>query len=374
MAKDPAGPAATPARSSSTEARARPRPRRLEPTSRGASRSRPSGCRRARRGDRGRGGRDPADAGAVAGPARSRGARSSASIRRRTRVDRLAIRVSSDPGCVDDGAGPRLGGAPVQRTARSGARPRVAASPPRSTTTGRPRRPAPPRRTVYVAGDGERFDEGARDAVRRRDGSRRVGHPVADCSIAAAGRSATVGGGLPAVQRDSRPRLGRSARSWQARPVPAAAADDRDAPVLPLRHEPVADGSLWVVGDPVDRRICRVDETGGSIRDDHAPASRRDRIAADEGRGLGDRPAGGRRRAARRHDEPVTDGRSPSPGRPAASPPARAAVWVANALDGTVARIDPHRAGRRTIRDRRRARARSRSVRRRRLGDGGDAE
>ena len=207
----------------------------------------------------------------------------------------------------------------------------------RFTTTGEPRDLTSVGGRIYVAGDGETLLDGTVTRYDAVTGNRESGVEVLACSVAG-GDGVLWAAGCPEVVRLStdRGRLRVLRRETVPFHQPQSAETTRNA----MRDMAVGEGALWVIGDPVDRRVFRVDRRTGTILGitslPFAPRS----IAAGEGgvwvTGLIDDlvvrldPATGRRRQV------IHVGRGASGVAVGAG-----AVWVACALDREVWRIDP---------------------------------
>ena len=207
----------------------------------------------------------------------------------------------------------------------------------RFTTTGEPRDLTSVGGRIYVAGDGETLLDGTVTRYDAVTGNRESGVEVLACSVAG-GDGVLWAAGCPEVVRLStdRGRLRVLRRETVPFHQPQSAETTRNA----MRDMAVGEGALWVIGDPVDRRVFRVDRQTGTILGitslPFAPRS----IAAGEGgvwvTGLIDDlvvrldPATGRRRQV------IHVGRGASGVAVGAG-----AVWVACALDREVWRIDP---------------------------------
>ena len=207
----------------------------------------------------------------------------------------------------------------------------------RFTTTGEPRDLTSLGGHIYVAGDGETIVEGTVTRYDAVTGNRESGVPVLACSVAG-GDGVLWAAGCPLVVRLSTGTgdmriLRRELVPFQR---PLSAETSRNA----MRDMAVGEGALWVIGDPVDRRVFRVDRRTGKILGiTSLPVAPRS-IAAGEGgvwvTGLIDDvvvrldPATGRRLQI------IDVGRGASGVAVGAG-----GVWVASAIDREVSRIDP---------------------------------
>ena len=207
----------------------------------------------------------------------------------------------------------------------------------RFTTTGEPRDLTSLGGHIYVAGDGETIVEGNVTRYDAVTGNRESGVPVLACSVAG-GDGVLWAAGCPLVVRLSTGSgdmriLRRELVPFQQ---PLSAETSRNA----MRDMAVGEGALWVIGDPVDRRVFRVDRRTGKILGiTTLPVAPRS-IAAGEGgvwvTGLIDDvvlrldPATGRRL------QTIDVGRGASGVAVGAD-----GVWVASAIDREVSRIDP---------------------------------
>jgi streptogramin lyase/predicted Ser/Thr protein kinase len=205
----------------------------------------------------------------------------------------------------------------------------------RITSNGEPRDLASVGDFLYVAGDGEWLTGN----VSRYDvstGIRRDVVPVLACAIAS-GEGVVWTAGCPSVQRlniDRRP-LQKVAETF----LPFATPLTSESARIQFRELAVGAGSLWVLGDALDRRLWRLDARTGrvlaTVELGFAPRS----VAVGGGAAwitdaLGDEV----QRidlATNKPMRPVPVGRLPGGVAVFAG-----SVWVPNALDGTVSRID----------------------------------
>ena len=207
----------------------------------------------------------------------------------------------------------------------------------RFTTTGEPRDITSLRDSIYVATDGETIVDGTVTRYDAATGAREAGVPVVACSVAG-GQGVVWVTGCPYIDRLStdagRFRVIRHVRLPFLEP--RSSERERSA----LRDAAVGEGAVWVIGDPVDRRVFRADLRSGRILGTtslpFAPRS----IAAGEGGVWVTGPL-----------DDLVARLDPSSGRITATTPVgrgasgvaagAGAVWVANALDRSVSRIDP---------------------------------
>jgi streptogramin lyase len=207
----------------------------------------------------------------------------------------------------------------------------------RGTTTGEPRDISVLDGKVYVASDGNTLVDGSVTRYDAVTGTREAGVPVLSCSIAT-GDGVVWTAGCPFIDRLSTD-AGRLRIVKQVL-IPFRQPESAETHRFSIRDMAVGEGALWVLGDPVDRRVFRVDlRTGRITHITQLPFAPRS-IAAGEG---GVWVTG-----------PIADvvGRlDPRTGKLTETIPVPAgasgvgaglgAVWVASALDGSVSRIDP---------------------------------
>ena len=209
----------------------------------------------------------------------------------------------------------------------------------RITSNGEPRDLAGLGGKVYVGADG-RILSGVVSRYDASTGVREDGIDLLACAMVA-GEGVVWAAGCPAVQR-----LSTDAAAAQARggvpPLPARVTAGNTR--VQFRELAIGAGSLWVLGDALDRRFWRLDARSGAIQATielgFAPTS----VAVAAGRvwitdGVGDRVVPFDVQSGRRL-EPVRVGRGAS-GIAAGGE----TLWVVNTLDGTVSRLDA-RAGR----------------------------
>jgi streptogramin lyase len=207
----------------------------------------------------------------------------------------------------------------------------------RLTSTGEPRDLTAIGRKIYVAADGETAFDGIVARYESATGNRETGVRVLACSIAA-GEGVVWAAGCPYVDRlstdDGKLRILRAA------PVPYQQPRNAENYRYSMRDMAIGLGAIWVLGDPVDRRVYRLDlHTGrvlGITRLSFAPRS----IAAGEG---GVWVTGPIDDVVARLDQ--TTGRVTGivhvPAGASGIAAGAGGVWVASALVGSVSRIDP---------------------------------
>jgi streptogramin lyase len=207
----------------------------------------------------------------------------------------------------------------------------------RFTTTGEPRDLTALAGDVYVASDGETVLDGSVTRYDAVTGTREAGVKVLSCSIAA-GDGVVWVAGCPYIDRlstDDGP-----LRITKATRIPFQQPRSAETHRWAMRDMAVGEGALWIIGDPVDRRVFKVERFSGRILGiTHLPFAPRS-IAA----------GGGAVWVTGSIDDVV--GRiDPATGKLTATidVPRGAAgvgvglggVWVASALDRSVSRIDP---------------------------------
>ena len=208
----------------------------------------------------------------------------------------------------------------------------------RITSNGEPRDVAAVGGKVYAAADGE-FLSGVVARYDAATGVREASINQLTCAVAS-GEGVLWAAGCPSVQRLStgNGRLRKLADVF----LPYQARGTVESSRAQFRELAVGAGSLWVLGDALDRRLWRLDARSGHVQATiglpFAPTS----VAVAGGAawitdGVGDRVvpvdvASGRLLA------PVRVGRGASGIASGAG-----GLWVANTLDGTVSRIDPAR-------------------------------
>ena len=206
----------------------------------------------------------------------------------------------------------------------------------RVTSNGEPRDLAAVGDKVYVGADG-RFLSGVISRYDAVTGVREDGIDLLACAMAS-GEGVLWAAGCPAVQRLStdRGRLRKLVEVFLPFQSPGTVENSR----VQFRELDVGAGSLWVLGDALDRRLWRLDRRSGRIQATielgFAPTSVevangivwitdavRDRIVPLD-------PEDNEALAG------IRVGRGPSGVAAGAG-----AVWVANTLDGSLSRVDP---------------------------------
>jgi YVTN family beta-propeller protein len=209
-------------------------------------------------------------------------------------------------------------------------------TPQRISSNGEPRDIAALGDQVYVAVDGNSFT----GSVARYDaatGVRKDSFGVLACAIAS-GEGVVWAAGCPYVDRLSTD----AQKLHRLRHIYLPLAGTASRTRVQFRELALGAGSLWVLGDALDRRVWRLDPRSGAIQATIALGfPPRSVVVADGTAWITDGL----------HDRVVpVDARSnrvlPAVrvGRGAAGVAAGGgAVWVANAIDGSVSRIDPRR-------------------------------
>jgi YVTN family beta-propeller protein len=191
--------------------------------------------------------------------------------------------------------------------------------------------------SVYVASDGAELLTGT---VTRYDGAtgvRQSGVDLLACAVGA-GDGFVWAAGCPSAQRLSSGPGSLRVEADVEVPYPEhrSAGDDRIA----FRDVAVGEGAVWLLGDPVDRRVYRLDErTGRVLSIVRLPFAGRS-IAAGEGGVWVSAPL-----------DDLVGRLDPRTGRLVATVPTgrgtsgvaagAGSVWVANAIAGSVSQIDP---------------------------------
>jgi serine/threonine-protein kinase len=207
----------------------------------------------------------------------------------------------------------------------------------RFTTTGEPRDLTSLGGQIYVAGDGETMVKGTVTRYDAVTGTRQSAVPVLACSVAA-GEGVLWAAGCPLIVRLSTD--AGDMRVLLRAAVPFQQPHSAETTRIAMHDMAVGEGALWVLGDPVDRRVFRVDRRTGEILDTteltFAPRS----IAAGEGAvwvtGSVDDVVARLDPASGSRLQTIDVGRGAS-GVAVGS----GAVWVASALAREVSRIDP---------------------------------
>jgi YVTN family beta-propeller protein len=206
----------------------------------------------------------------------------------------------------------------------------------RVTSNGEPRDLAVLGDKVYVGADG-RFLSGVVSRYDAVTGVREDGIDLLACAMAS-GEGVLWAAGCPAVQRLStdRGRLRKLVEVFLPFQSPGTVENSR----VQFRELDVGAGSLWVLGDALDRRMWRLDRRTGRIQATielgFAPTS------VEVANGIVWITDGVRDRIVPLDPEDnealagVRVGRGPSGVAAGAG-----AVWVANTLDGSLSRVDP---------------------------------
>ena len=206
----------------------------------------------------------------------------------------------------------------------------------RITSNGEPRDLAAVGGKVYVGADG-RFLSGVVSRYDAVTGVREDGIDLLACAMSS-GEGVLWAAGCPFVQRLSTDSgaLRKLREVFLPFQSPATVENGR----VQFREMAIRDGSLWVLGDALDRRLWQLDARTGRIKATVRLAFPPTSVAVANRLvwitdGVGDRvvpldPANGRALA------PVPVGRGPSGIAAGAG-----ALWVANTLDGTLSRVDP---------------------------------
>lgn len=243
--------------------------------------------------------------------------------------------VTSDPGAVTTGGG-RVWAADFRDGSLWRLNP-TTGDLARFTTLGEPRDISALGEAVYVASDGETLFDGNVTRYDAVTGNREDSVDVLACAVAA-GLGTVWASGCPYVNRISTGpgRLRVTHATLVPFQQPRSSETNRNA----LRDMAIGEGALWVVGDPVDRRVFKIEARTGqilaTIRLRFAPRS----IAVGEG---GVWVTGLINDLLARID-PATarvTGTTPVPAGASGVAAGFGAVWVASALDGSVSRVAP---------------------------------
>jgi streptogramin lyase len=207
----------------------------------------------------------------------------------------------------------------------------------RFTTTGEPRDVSATETEVYVASDGETILDGSVARYDSVTGQREAGVRLLACSLAA-GAGVVWVAGCPLLQRLSagpgRLRVVREVEpGWRE---PRSAETERSS----FRDMAVGEGALWVLSDPIDRRLFKLDlRTGDILARTVLPFAPRS-VAAGEG---GVWVTGPIDDVVARIDprSGKVDATVEVPAGASGIAAGLGGVWVASALDRSVSRIDP---------------------------------
>jgi YVTN family beta-propeller protein len=213
---------------------------------------------------------------------------------------------------------------------RSGALQRV-------SSTGEPRDLAALGADVYVASDGPKVFSGNVTRYEASTGVREDAIERLACAVAS-GEGVVWVAGCPSVQRLSTD--GGPLRELRETFIPYAERMTAENHRIQIREMAVGHGSLWVLGDPIDRRLWRLDRRTGRMQAVIPLGFMPRTVAAGAGGVWITDPL--RDRVVR--VDPVTNriGRAITVPSGAAGVAVGAdSVWVASSLDGSVTRIDP---------------------------------
>ena len=207
----------------------------------------------------------------------------------------------------------------------------------RISHVGEPRDLAAQGDDVYVAADGAEVFTGTVTRYDARTGIRTSAIDLLACAVGA-GEDVVWAAGCPSAMRLS---TGRDPLSVEAQvdlpyPEPRTSGDDR----YEFRDLAVGEGSVWLLGDAVDRRVYRLDPVSGELLATvRLPVAARS-IAAGEGGVWVTAPLDD---VVLRIDPATTQVTATIPVGRGASGIATGdgAVWVTGSLDGTLTRIDP---------------------------------
>ena len=206
----------------------------------------------------------------------------------------------------------------------------------RITSVGEPRDLAAVGDKVYVGADG-RFLSGVVSRYDATTGVREDGLDLLACAMAS-GEGVLWAAGCPFVQRLSTDdaRLRKVMEVFLPYEDPATAANSR----VQFRELAVGAGSLWVLGDALDRRLWRLDEHTVTSRPRSRSASRRPRSSSRpaESGSLTASTIGSSRWTSRADVCWRRSGRARGQRHRLGCRP----LWVAGTLDGTISRLDPH--------------------------------
>jgi hypothetical protein len=207
----------------------------------------------------------------------------------------------------------------------------------RLTSTGEPRDLTALGSSVYVAADGTTTYDGSVTRYDAASGAREASVSVLACSVAA-GDGVLWAAGCPFVDRIS---TGPGPmKIVHATRIPYRQPRSAETTRLALRDMAVGYGAVWVLGDPVDRRVFRLDPHSGRILGATVLPSAPRSIAAGAG---GIWVTGPIDDTLTRLD-PATgkvEGTVHVPAGAGGVAAGAGSVWVASGLDGSVSRIDP---------------------------------
>jgi streptogramin lyase len=207
----------------------------------------------------------------------------------------------------------------------------------RLTSTGEPRDLTSLGGSVYVAADGTTAYDGSVTRYDAATGGREASVSVLACSVAA-GDGVLWAAGCPFVDRISTGPD--SMKIIHVTRIPYAQPRSAETNRLALRDMAVGYGAVWVLGDPVDRRVFRLDLRSGRILGATVLPSAPRSIAAGAGAIWVTGPI----------DDTLTrldptngrvDGTVRVPAGAGGVAAAGGSVWVASGLDRSVSRVDP---------------------------------
>jgi hypothetical protein len=207
----------------------------------------------------------------------------------------------------------------------------------RISSPGEPRDLAVVGDDVYVASDGPELFSGNISRHDSRSGLREEALTLLACAVGS-GDGLLWAAGCPFVQRLSTD--GGPLKELATVLVPFADPLRDTNNRMQIRELAVGDGSVWVLGDAVDRRLWRLDELTGETQATIDLPFRPRSVAVGEGLVWITDPLDDMVIPVDPDDNTLL---APVPvGRGAAGVAAGAgAVWVVNSIDGTVSRIDP---------------------------------
>jgi streptogramin lyase len=207
----------------------------------------------------------------------------------------------------------------------------------RISSTGEPRDLAAFGDDVYVASDGPRVFSGNVARYDAASGVREDAIELLACAVAA-GEGVVWAAGGPFVQRLSTD--DRSLRKLREIFVPYAVPLTAENHRIQFRELAIGHGSLWVLGDPIDRRLWRLDRRTGRVQATIVLGFAPRMIASGAGAVWITDPL--RDRVVR--VDPVSNrvgGAIAVPSGASGVAVGAGSIWVASSLAGSVSRIDP---------------------------------